>query len=76
MLRRITDKHKITIPDSTWASDRPFYTRQIRADLASATLGQLDRYRILIEDDPQLNAALETFPRASKLTTQAVGSHP
>jgi carboxyl-terminal processing protease len=75
-LKRITERHKITIPDSTWAADRSFYTRQMRADLASATLGQLERYRILIEDDPQLNAALETFPRASKLMSQAVGSHP
>jgi hypothetical protein len=42
-------------------------TQQIRAELASATLGSLDRYRILIEDDPQLNAAMNLFPQASKL---------
>jgi hypothetical protein len=42
-------------------------TQQIRAELASATLGSLDRYRILIEDDPQLNTAMNLFPQASKL---------
>jgi hypothetical protein len=39
----------------------------VRTELAGATLGALDRYKILLEDDPQLNAALDLFPRASAL---------
>jgi hypothetical protein len=56
-----------------WQADRPFMLRQVRAELASATptLGQLYRYRILVEDDTQLNAALDLFPRASRLMSMA-----
>ncbi len=65
-LRAIMDNRKVAV-DSVWTSDRPFMLQQIRAELASATLGLLDRYRILVEDDPQLNAALDLFPQATKL---------
>ena len=41
--------------------------QQVRMDLASATLGSLERYKILVEDDPQMLGAIELFPRASKL---------
>jgi carboxyl-terminal processing protease len=65
-LHKTMDSRKVAV-DSVWTSDRPFMTQQIRAELASATLGSLDRYRILIEDDPQLNTAMNLFPQASKL---------
>ena len=65
-LRKIMDNRKVAV-DSVWTSDRPFMTQQIRAELASATFGSIERYKILIEDDPQLNASLELFPQASKL---------
>jgi carboxyl-terminal processing protease len=65
-LRKIMDNRKVAV-DSVWTSDRPFMQQQIRAELASATLGSVERYRILIEDDPQLKAALELFPKASQL---------
>jgi carboxyl-terminal processing protease len=65
-LRKIMDTRKVAV-DSVWTSDRPFMVQQIRAELASASFGSLERYKILIEDDPQLNASLELFPKASKL---------
>jgi carboxyl-terminal processing protease len=65
-LKQIMDNRKVAV-DSVWISDRPFMLQQMRAELASATLGSLERYRILIEDDPQLNAAMDLFPQASKL---------
>ena len=71
-LRDIVDAKKITISDSTWTAERPFVVRQVRAELASATLGSLDRYRIAVEDDSQLNAALDLFPRAQKLMAGVV----
>lgn len=66
-LRGIMTKRGITVPDTSWTADHDFMLRQVRAELASATLGSLERYRILEEDDTQLGAALELFPRASKL---------
>jgi carboxyl-terminal processing protease len=66
-LRQQMDKAKVTMTDSIWRADRPFMIRQVRAELASATLNPTERYRILVEDDTQLNAALDMFPRASKL---------
>jgi len=60
------ENRKVAV-DSVWTSDRPFMLQQIRAELASATLGPLDRYRILVEDDPQLLTAIDLFPQASKL---------
>ena len=65
-LRKIMDNRKVAV-DSVWTSDRPFMMQQIRAELASASFGSLERYKILVEDDPQLNASLELFPQASKL---------
>ncbi len=66
-LRKTMEESKVVVSDSVWKADRPFMLRQLRADLAQATLGSVERYRILVEDDPQLNAALDLFPRASKL---------
>ena len=66
-LHHVLDQNKVADDDSTWNAEKPFMLRQVRAELASATLGSLDRYRIAVEDDPQLNAALELFPQAQKL---------
>lgn len=66
-LRGIVDAKKIAMNDSTWAAERPFLLRQVRAELASATLGALERYKIAIEDDPQLDSALDLFPKAQQL---------
>jgi len=66
-LRADMVKDKATISDSLMRADRAFMLRQVRAEIASATLGQTERYRVLTEDDSQLNAALDLFPRAQKL---------
>ena len=76
LLRQSMEKQKVALTDSVWQADRPFMLRQVRAELASATLGQLYRYRILVEDDTQLNAALELFPRASRLMSLATPETP
>ncbi len=66
-LRKTMDLRKVTVTDSIWTAEKDFMHRQVRTEIAGATLGTLDRYKILLEDDPQLNAALELFPRASAL---------
>ena len=73
-LHKAMERQKAVVSDSVWQADRPFIMRQVRAELASATMGQLERYKILVEDDSQLNAALELFPRASKLMSLATPS--
>jgi len=78
-LRKTMDLRKVTLTDSIWTAEREFMHRQVRTELAGATLGALDRYKILLEDDPQLNSALELFPRASALMSgnfSDVGSKP
>lgn len=71
-LRKIMELRKVTVTDSIFTADRPFMTRQVRAELASATLGSQERYKIAIEDDTQLNSALDLFPKASKLMSNAL----
>ena len=66
----------MAVTDSVWQADRPFMVRQIRAEIASNQFGQLERYRVLIEDDSQLNQALELFPRASRLMSGNFESEP
>lgn len=66
-LRKTMDARKVAVTDSAWTADRGFMLQEVRSELASATVGQTERYRIITEDDTQLNAALELFPRASKL---------
>ena len=73
-LRESMVKGKVVVTDSVWRADRPFILRQLRADLAtSANLGQSVRYRILVEDDVQLSAALGLFPQATKLMSLSLG---
>jgi len=74
-LHDVLDAKKVAMNDSTWQAEKPFLLRQVRAELASATLGSLDRYRIAVEDDPQLNAALELFPRAQQLMAAVLSGH-
>lgn len=72
-LHDIVTEKKITMSDSTWTAEKPFMSRQVRAELASATLGALDRYKIAVEDDAQLNAALDLFPKAQQLMAMSTG---
>jgi carboxyl-terminal processing protease len=67
-LRRVMSNRKVVaMNDSTWKAEEGFMRQQARAELAAAALGPLERYKILVEDDPQLNAGLDLFPRAGKL---------
>lgn len=75
-LRKIMEDRKVALTDSVWDADREFMTRQLRAEFASATVGQTERYRILVEDDEQLTAALELFPRAAKLMAEVTATVP
>jgi len=71
-LHGVMDREKVALTDSIWTAEHPFMLRQVRAELASATLGTQERYKILVEDDSQLQSALELFPRASKLLSQSL----
>jgi carboxyl-terminal processing protease len=66
-LKKIMETRKVAVTDSVWKADRPFMLRQVRMEIANATMGPLERYKILTEEDTQLKQSLEMFPRASKL---------
>jgi carboxyl-terminal processing protease len=66
-LRAQIDKAKVPMSDSLWNAEKPFIQRQVRVELAGATLGAVERYKVVIEEDTQLTAALGLFPRASAL---------
>src|SRR5262249_45281110 len=57
----------VKMDDSTWTAEKPFAIHQLRAEIASQTLGALERYKIAVEEDTQLAKALELFPQAQKL---------
>ncbi len=57
----------VTMNDSTWTAEKPFVLHQLRAELASQTMGSQERYKIAVEEDTQLAQALDLFPRAAKL---------
>lgn len=71
-LRRVMDTRKVALTDSLWTADRPFMLWQTRAEIASATMGSQERYKVITEQDDQLTAALDLFPRASKLLSQSI----
>jgi carboxyl-terminal processing protease len=78
-LHKIIENRKAAVSDSAWQADRPFMLQQIRAEVAAATIGRVERYKILVEDDPQMLAALDLFPQASTLMSRAMGEgkgHP
>ncbi len=67
-LHKVMDTRKVALSDSVWKADRPFMLLQVRAELASAALKSTqEAYKIRVEDDSQLQQALELFPQAAKL---------
>jgi carboxyl-terminal processing protease len=75
-VRSIMTNRKVAMTDSIWQADRDFMVRQAREELANLTLSPLERYKIVEEDDSQLQASLELFPRASKLMSMAADAAP
>jgi carboxyl-terminal processing protease len=71
-LRQVMERRSVAIDDSSWTADRDFMLNQVRAEIASATSGQQERYKVLIENDTQLNASLKEFGKASQLMSQAM----
>jgi carboxyl-terminal processing protease len=71
-LRNSMAQEDVVVSDSVWQADRAFILWELRMDLATAAnLGATARYRILVENDVQLDAALELFPQAAKLMSLA-----
>jgi carboxyl-terminal processing protease len=76
-LRHSMAEEGVVVSDSVWQADRDFVLWELRMDLATAaSLGQAARYRILVEDDVQLTAALDQFPQAEKIMALAGESKP
>ncbi len=73
-LRKSMDDRKVAVTDSVFTADRPFMMHQVRMELANLTQGPTARYKIFTEIDQQLQAALELFPRASKLMSQSLAT--
>ena len=71
-LRQLMEKREVAIDDSSWAADRDFMLNQVRAEIAGASSGQQERYKVLVEDDTQLEAARDEFDKASRLMSQAL----
>lgn len=71
-LREIMENREVAVTDSVWKADHDFIKLQVRAEIASATLGSVERYRVLAESDTQLMEALEHFNEASQLMTTAM----
>lgn len=70
-LRETSEARKVVMNDSTFTAEKDFMLHQVRAELASAEFGSLERYKIAIEDDDQLNTALGLFPKAQQLMAEA-----
>ena len=71
-LHQVIVSRKAAVNDSIWQADRPFMLQQVRSEIAAATLGRVERYKILAEDDPQMLAALDLFPQASSLMSRVM----
>ncbi len=75
-LREAIDKKGVKMDDSTWTAEKPFVLHQLRAEIAQQSMGALERYKIAIEEDTQLDKALELFPQAQKLLANGVANDP
>ncbi len=71
VLRQTMETRKVAVTDSVWKADHDFMQRQVRGELANNVFGPLERYKIFVEEDTQLQAAMDLFPRASKLMSEA-----
>jgi len=71
-LREMMTSRSLTVDDSLWNAEHDFMLGQVRLEIAGATNGQTERYRVFEENDTQLWQALEQFPQASKLMSQAI----
>jgi len=71
-LHQVIDNRKAVVSDSVWQADRPFMLEQVRSEIAAATIGRTERYKILVEDDPQMLAAMDLFPQAASLMARVM----
>jgi carboxyl-terminal processing protease len=72
-LHEVMDARKVAVNDSVWQADRPFMLIQVRAELAGAALKSTqEAYKIRVEDDSQLQQALDLFPQAARLMSGVV----
>src|SRR5262245_45108430 len=71
-LHQVIENRKAVVSDSVWQADRPFMLQQVRSEIAAATIGRTERYKILVEDDPQMLAAFDLFPQASSLMSRVM----
>ncbi len=73
---KVMKKREVTSSDSVLAADREFIERRLRAEVAGNLWGSQESYRIIEEDDPQLEGALQLFPQASELLALSAGGRP
>jgi carboxyl-terminal processing protease len=69
-LRHHMEEEGFSVSDSLLSTMRPFIMCQVRSEVAGAALSSLDRYRILAEEDKEIEAALGLVSRAAELSSK------
>jgi carboxyl-terminal processing protease len=72
-LGALLKKREIASADSLLQADREFIRQRVEMELAGNLFGPRESYRIQAEADPQLQAALELFPKANDLLALSSG---
>jgi len=68
---------ELKLTDAMLDKGREFTARQLRYDLTTAAYGSVKASQVLMADDPQVQKAIDSLPRARDLATAAMrGRNP
>mgnify|MGYP001189162579 CR=1 FL=1 len=69
--RKYLDSHKEPLTDQELAANLPFIREHVRVPLVASIYGQNQADRINVENDPEVQKALDSFDQAKQLLVQA-----
>ncbi|MBI3404059.1 MAG: S41 family peptidase [Acidobacteria bacterium] len=70
-LRRYLDKQNIRFVEADLVENRHWIEQKIKREVFLSIFGATEGYKIALEDDPQVQKAMEVLPQAQELYTKA-----
>jgi len=70
-LRRYLDKQNVRFSEADFAENKRWIEQKIRREVFLSIFGANEGYKIALEDDPQIQKAIESLPQAQELYSKA-----
>jgi len=70
-LRKYLDKQNVRFSEADFAENKHWIEQKIRREVFLSIFGANEGYKIALEDDPQIQKAIESLPQAQELYSKA-----